>query len=283
MNTIIKDDRVMIGPEFVPRRLDLPRALKVEAGQTYTPDIDETWDYVENWGHFVFDRKRNTRFAVTTFLNMPGAVFDMGSVADPVTARVDFIIRDVPIDTSRDPFQWGNGLLNFGKQSRVGTLKRSCVELTVGLKQGQDQILLPEAPDGWLVGDEVLIPDTHMQDENHFPQREAPMFITAISAEALTLSKGLDFDHPVVIGPDGTAYAFPCVCNLTRNLVIGSANSTTGTPGHTANVGMDTQWDIQSNLLIGLGRTTTAKIDRTSLDLTHIGTNQIAQSIGRRR
>ena len=73
--------------------------------------------------------------------------------------------------------------------------------------------------------------------------------------------------------------ATPTVCNLTRNIVVRSENPdpTTGTPGHTANIGPDTHRDIRNNLLIGLGRTTNARIDRTSPDLSHIGTNQIAR------
>ena len=59
---------------------------------------------------------------------LPGGTLDCGTEADPIPHRVEFIVRDVPIDTRRDPFQWGNGLLNFGTQTRVGRVeKTSCV------------------------------------------------------------------------------------------------------------------------------------------------------------
>ena len=51
--------------------------------------------------------------------------------------------------------------------------------------------------------------------------------------------------------------------------------ATTKIPIVFANIGMDATWDIRANLLVGLGRTRAEKHDVTSVDLRHIGTNQL--------
>jgi hypothetical protein len=276
MPITVKDDRILIGFEFVPRRLDLPRVLVIPKGQTVVAPSDSTWDYIEVRGTLRVSRDFDTICRFTHLIVLPGGVLDIGTEADPVARRVELIIRDVPIDTSRDPFQWGNGLLNFGRQTRVGTIKTSRVDVKTGLPAGQTQITLPETPNGWQVGDEVLIPDTLPQASNRYPAREAKVTIAALSGTSLTLSKALDFAHPPIIDPHGVAYLYPCVYNLTRNLEIRSENAS-GTPGHTANIGMDATWDIRANLLVGLGRTRAEKHDVTSVDLKHIGTNQLGK------
>ena len=50
-------------------------------------------------------------------------MLDVGTASDPVLRRVELIVRDVPIDTARDPFQWGNGLLNFGTPWCQGVMR----------------------------------------------------------------------------------------------------------------------------------------------------------------
>ena len=86
----------------------------------------------------------------------------MGTQADPIPCdrRVEFVIRNVPIDTAKVPFQWGNGLINFGHQTRVGCRKTAFLEATDSLLAGATQITLASAPGNWQVGDELLLPDT---------------------------------------------------------------------------------------------------------------------------
>jgi hypothetical protein len=65
----------------------------------------------------------------------------------------------------------------------------------------------------------------------------------------------------------------PRVANLTRNIVLRSENPD-GTPGHTANIGMDATWDVRYNEFVGLGRTRAIPLDSAVLATGHIGTNQ---------
>ncbi len=127
MTTGVLSDRVLIGPEFVPRRLDLPKILQVAAGQTITAPSD-TFDYIEIAGTLTVSRTVNTTLAFTTLIVLPGGVLDCGTQASPIPAgiTVTFVVRNVPIDLTKDPFQWGNGLLNFGKWTFCGAQKAHC-------------------------------------------------------------------------------------------------------------------------------------------------------------
>src|SRR5262245_32389123 len=161
MHVRVEADRVLIGgAEWVPRYLDLPRVLSVPAGRVTTLPPDSTWDYIEVGGTLRVARDTDTTVRFTHLIVLPGGVLDVGTAQDPVRRKVEFIIRDVPIDTARDPFQWGNGLLNFGSQTRVGQKKSALVELAADAEAGATVLRVAETPEGWEPGDELLLPDT---------------------------------------------------------------------------------------------------------------------------
>lgn len=270
MHIEVKDDRILIGTDFVPRFLDLPRVLQIKEGQTYTAKAEEHWDYIENSGLFVVSRDHGTEIRATHFFTLPVGITDMGTADDPlIKADLRIVLNNVPIDKSRDPFGWGNGFLNFGKQFRVGCDKTEWVEAVGDLAQGATQVTLAMPPVNWEVGDELLIPDTMTQTHSNtidktFSLREAPITIAAIHGPLVTFSKGLDFPHPNIRMPDGTVVLRPRIVNLTRCISLESENAATplvGTRGHTANVGMDATFDIRCNQFIQLGRTLNDPID----------------------
>ena len=274
-HTIVQADRVLIGPEFVPRRLDLPKTLIIPAGRTVELPDDTAYDYIEIAGTLRVSRARDTHLKFTHLINLPGGTLDVGTQADPIPCdrHVELIIRDVPIDTAKDPFQWGNGLLNFGHQTRVGCRKTSFVETTDGLRAGAVEITLATAPTNWQVGDELLIPDT--ASPAPMPRRESRVKIAAITGATLTLSKGLDFAHLTITDPNGAIVLRPRIVNLTRNIVIRSETEPAPgvTRGHTVDIGPDAKWDIRYNEFMWLGRTLNVTLDDT-VPGTHIGTNE---------
>ena len=270
----IASDRVMIAAEYFPRRLDLAKTLIVPSGQTVELPEDATYDYIEVAGKLKASRVHDTKLRFTHLVVLPGGTLDIGTQADPIPCdrAVELIVRDVPIDTTKDPFQWGNGLVNFGRQTRVGCSKIAWVEAAGSLAAGSTTAALTTAPSGWQAGDELLIPDTAPPPAATFtPRRESRVTIAAIHGTQLEFSKPLDFDHKDIVDPNGTLVLRPRVANLTRNIVIRSENSN-GTPGHTADVGQGASWDIRYNQLSGLGRTRTMPFEDTAAN--HIGTNQ---------
>jgi len=278
MPVVVQSDRIQIGYEFVPRYLDLPQVLVVPAGKTVTASPDSTWDYIEVAGTLRIARDRDTVLRFTHLFVLPGGVLDAGTQADPIPAgrRVELVVRDVPIDTARDPFQWGNGLLNFSKQTRVGAAKTAWTMATGDIAAGATALTLAADPRGWQVGDELLLPDSRQTKLPASPRRESPVTIAAIDGRTVTLSKPLDFEHLVIRDPDGGVVLLPRVANLTRNIVIRSETLSpeTGTPGHTADIGEHATWDVRYNELAGLGRTRGIPLDNALLATKHVGTNQ---------
>lgn len=270
--------------DFLPRFATfLPNSLVVPAGQVVTLPPDSTWNAIEVAGTLRVSRTTATKLRTIHLLVLPGGYLDVGTVDDCVQAPVEIIFRDVPIDTAKDPFQWGNGLVNFGRQTRVHCDHRQpWAELAEDALVGATSLTLTAAPAGWRVGDELLIPDTRMvgprysNDPAPGPRREAPVFITSVAGTFVGLSRPLSFSHLAVPRPDGSVVLRPRVVNLTRSMVLRSENPK-GTRGHTADIGHDASWDIRGNQFVGLGRTRALNLHNTSADLLQVGTNQLGK------
>jgi hypothetical protein len=96
--------RVVIGPEFLTRRTELPNKLIVPARQVVELPSDATYDYIEVAGTLRASRAHDTTTRFTHLVVLPGGYLDVGTQADPIPCdrKVDFVVRDVPIDTARD-------------------------------------------------------------------------------------------------------------------------------------------------------------------------------------
>lgn len=278
MPIVVQPDRVMIKSEFVPRSLTAPRIKAVAAGETFEPTADSTFDYIEIAGTLKVSRAHDTSLKFQTLIVLPGGTFDAGTAADPIPAavKVEIVVLSVPIDTAKDPAQWGNGLLNFGHRFEYGAKKLEWTTLTAEVHKGDTTIALAEDPAGWAIGDEILVPETDAPAFQTAPRREAPAFVTAISGRTVTFSPALGFDHLAQRDPDGNVVLLPRVANLTRNVVIRSEN-TTGVPGHVADVGHGAMWNVYYTAASGLGRTRAERLDSTIADPAHIGTNQVGR------
>ena len=284
-------NRIPIVAEYIPRDLDASAKLVVTGGQTVTLPAVGTYDYIEvqPGGTLRCDRAGTTQVKVTTFTIMAGGVFDCGTVEDPITGLVDITIRDVPFDFARDPFQWSHGLINFGKQTRVGAdwQKTIFAEVAGDLAAGATRVSFQTPPSGWQVGDALLFPDMEMapvvQNGRYrgLHRRESPVTIASLDASGMVLSKPLDFEHTAIKGTDGTVIARVRVANLTRSHIVIESENPKGVRGHTANIGQAAVWDLRGNTLKDLGRTQNTDLDVTTADangaITHIGTNQIAK------
>jgi hypothetical protein len=274
MPITVQRDRVLLGhhAEHVPRFVTyLANTLVVPKGQTVTLPPQSTYDAIEVAGTLRVSRTFDTTVRFTHLVILPGGRLDSGTEDDPVLRRVTFIIRDVPIDTTRDPFQWGNGIINFGSQSRVGRAKTTWTQIN-DVDAGAMRITADDVG-GWQVGDELLLPDMAQRTS----RRETPVVITRITGNVVELSKPLDFEHLSIRDPDGGLVLRPRVANLTRNIVIRS-EAPGGTRGHTANIGESASWDVRYNQFVAVGRTKAEPLDSTSADgTTHIGANQIGK------
>ena len=222
----ILSDKILTGvtpTEFVPRFVTyLPKSLVVPAGQAVTLPADSTWDAIEVAGTLRCARATATVLRFTHMIVLPGGTFDCGTEAAPVSAVL--IVRNVPIDTSRDPFQLGNGLINFGHRSLVGVRRTPKVVLAGDVPAGARRLDLPVPPD-WRVGDELFLPDLHQIAAKSPIRREPRVTIASLGAGFVTLSQPLAFAHLTVADMFGVVLR-PRVFNLTRTAVLASESAT---------------------------------------------------------
>lgn len=283
MHITVEPTRILIGaPDFVPRFLGLPKVWQIPPGSTEEALPDSTWDYIEVAGTLRISRTRPTKLTFTHLFILPGGHLDCGmdEANDPIPAgiHVEFIVRDVAL-AATDPFQWGNGLLNFGRRDMCGAPKRAWSKATTGLPKGSTSVTLTDDPVGWAVGDALLVTETRIvpaaipRQLNPFPNRESSVTIKSITGRVVEFTAPLGFDHLALIDPKGVDVAYPRIANLTRNIVIRSENAN-GTPGHMADVGMDATWCECYDRNRQMGRTKNIPLnDIDPITLTP-GTNQ---------
>lgn len=294
-DTMVMPDKVMFGNgEFLPRYLTAPRRLVVPAGQTVDLPATSTWDYIEVAGTLRLPQGRDTALTYTTLTVLPGGFYD-ACPAGGLSPENTFTqtIRNAPIDTAEDPFQWGHGLVNNGKWALCGAPMLEWSPVQNGLSRGMTTAVLDREPVGWRVGQKLVFPDTDQLPQGisdqtpNKPKREPEIVITAVAGKTVTWSPALTFDHPSIMTPDmidpvtgatipGQELLTPRVANISRNVIVQS-ESATGVRGHTANIGHGADsgmWTIKHAAFVNLGRTRPEVLDDTTLDLSHIGTNQ---------
>jgi hypothetical protein len=282
------DQKIAIGAEFVPRFAQfLASRFVVPEGETMTLPPDATFDAIEVHGTLRVSRDYDTTMRFTHLFVMPMGYLDMGTAADPVMRRVDFIVQDRPLDSLHDPFQWGNAILNFGRWTSYGReMPRTFMPLAANAPAGATEITLSEDPIGWQVGDTLVLPDMRARSA----EREYGTTIASINGRVLGLSKPLAFAREAIMCPEGTVpetgHFFPAevvlmprVANLSRNIVIRSENPS-GTRGHSASVGHMAVQDLRYTQFFGMGRTTFHPLSNTTIAADGTVTNG-ANQIGK--
>lgn len=271
MHIDVQPDRIVMSDgQFLPRRVDLPNRLVVAAGQSVTLPADATFDVVEVAGTLTSPAGGWT-LRVTHLIVLPGGVLNLNAPCG-TTGRIMF--RDVAIDVSVDPFQWGNGLINFGTRNMSGCLKAQKTTVNGNLAAGAQSVMLSAIPPGWSVGDELLLPDSRQvpyatNGEANPPRRESTVRIAAISGASIMFSKPLDFAHHIIADADAAAVVLPRIVNLTRNYLIENEGAT---HAHIADVGHDAVRTVQYTENRVFGRTKSLPLNNTTAET--IGTNQ---------
>jgi parallel beta-helix repeat protein len=214
---------------------------------------------------------------------LEGGRVEIGTVQNPITAKINITFRDIPINTSIDPAQYGNSLLGFGIIKMHGKLINETFVRVKKVLQAGDQTIELESAVNWEIGDIVYIPTSSQHAINtkaYVPEYEERT-ITKISSDMkiITLNQPLKYTHPGAVDGSGNLQFLPHVALLSRNLIIQSENPN-GARGITL-FGERADIDIRYAKFYNLGRTTNYPLDSTEFDSsgnpTHIGTNQIAR------
>jgi hypothetical protein len=142
-----------------------PDSVLITAGTTVTYDAvsDGAIDCVDIEGALRFRTDANTRLTVVALTVLATGRLEIGTpdapVADGVSAEI--VIADRPLDTTRDPEQFGGGIVGLGTirvhgAARTPTFARLAAEPLAG----QTRLVLGERPSGWQAGDRLVLPDT---------------------------------------------------------------------------------------------------------------------------
>ena len=188
----------------------------------------------------------NTEVKVDTIVSSSKGRLEMGTEANPiaadVTARVVFA-DDGAIDTTWDPQQLSRGAVLHGQTEIHGAAKTHRLTLAAFPTAGATSIQLSAAPEGWQIGDEVVVTGT-----NGFKSDEVRT-ITSIDGSNVHFDKALQQDH---IPPKSDLNVY--VANKTRNAVFTSENTDVSRRGHIM-VMHTLDANIQNVELDQLGRT----------------------------
>jgi G8 domain len=216
--------------------------------------IGNTLDWARVDGHLSFAPDRDTALTVRTLVvNAEGALI-IGSAAKPLSAHAKANLVFAPRsgrDRQADPLDLAGGLISHGVVQMVAAEKSSHRPAGTALRHGMAKIELADAPQGWRVGDQVLIPGTDLFDD-----QDEVRTITKIgrNGRMIELNQPLSFDHDAPLG-----ISIP-IANLTRNIQVRSLEGASAAArGHVMIMHVQTGSVFDGVAFLDLGRTDTRR------------------------
>ena len=175
-------------------------------------------------GTMAFAHAVDTELRVDTLVSTPSGRLEIGTADRPVnadvTARIVFADRGA-IDLDRDPEQLGRGALLHGTTVMYGAERTHRTVLAAPARQGDTQVVLSGATEGWQVGDEIVVTGTQG------PTSDETRAITAVDGTTIRFDEPLEQDH-VAPRDDLNVY----VANATRNIELTSESPEIERRGH---------------------------------------------------
>lgn len=176
-----------------------------------------------------------------------------GSPAAPISSEV--VIRDVvPEASDTQKFGTGGTIIN-GTLDLHGHPKVPFVNLGYEPLAGA-VIMQIVPPQGWAVGDKLVIPDT--RETRTGTSQTEEVTITELGVDNITFTPALAYDHLGARDYTNTLLFTPDVANLSRSIVIRSENPA-GTRGHVLVTGTS-EMRLSYVEFSDLGRTTVANL-----------------------
>ncbi len=189
-------------------------------------------------GALEFATDVDTFMEVDTVIVSPTGSMTIGTIDDPVAANVEAIIQiadNGPIDVAWDPNLFSRGIVSQGDFQSHGAEKAAFLKVAADPMAGDTTLTLDEAPEGWQVGDKLVLTGTHLGPTNNTPApgeafdvttEDEELIITAINGNVITFDRPLQYDHDT---PRADLKAY--VANYTRNVRVETENAD-GLPVH---------------------------------------------------
>ena len=154
-------------------------------------------------------------------------------------------------DQQADPFDLSGGLISHGVVEMVAAQKTGHRSAVMPVSRGTVQIVFAEPPNGWQVGDQVLIPGTDLYNDE-----DELRTITKIGMDGRTIEfdRPLSFDH---LAPWNISIP---IGNLTRNIEVRSLETRAAVGrGHLMIMHVQTGSVFDGVAFLHLGRTDTRR------------------------
>lgn len=179
-------------------------------------------------GQLDFATDIDTFMEVDTFVVTNTGKLTIGTEANPVDPNVHAVIQfadNGAIDVAWDPMLFSRGLISQGSVDIHGAEKDTFLKVAIDPMKGDTALTLETVPNGWQVGDKIVLTGTHLASIGSTP-KDAPittptqdeeLIITAINGNVVTFDRPLAFDHE---GARSDLKAY--VANYSRNIVFES-------------------------------------------------------------
>jgi len=181
-------------------------------------------------GEIDFATDVDTFLEVDTFVVTGSGTVTIGTEANPVDPNVSTVISfadNGPIDVAWDPMLLSRGFISHGTVDIHGAEKDTFLKVLVDPMKGDTTLTLETIPNGWEVGDKLVLTGTHLVSIRGTPQhapitaqtQDEELVITAINGNVITLDHALKYDHE---GARSDLKAY--VANYSRNVVFQNEN-----------------------------------------------------------
>ncbi|MEO1243152.1 MAG: cadherin-like domain-containing protein [Pseudomonadota bacterium] len=189
-------------------------------------------------GALEFATDVDTFMEVDTLIVSPTGSMTVGTIDNPVAANVEAVIQiadNGPIDVAWDPMLLSRGIVSHGDFQSHGAEKATFLKVAADPMAGDTSLTLEEPPEGWEVGDRLVLTGTKLTsngnpaaigDPNSGVTEDEELIITAINGNVISFDRALQFDHD---SPRADLKAY--VANYTRNVRVETENAD-GLPVH---------------------------------------------------
>ncbi|MEZ5896480.1 MAG: G8 domain-containing protein [Parvularculaceae bacterium] len=214
-------------------------------------------------GALEFATDVDTFMEVDTMIVMDTGSLTIGTEANPVEAGVNAVIQiadNGPIDVAWDPLLLSRGVVTMGNVEIHGAEKDAFLKVAIDPMKGDTTLTLESTPDGWQVGDTLVLAGTHLVKATSAGRsmpviaatEDEELVITAINGNVITFDRPLQYDHDA---PRADLKTY--VANYSRNIVFETENADNlpvHQRGHVMIMGADTI-NVQYAEFTDLGRT----------------------------
>lgn len=164
-----------------------------------------------------------------------------------------------------DEGKWRGGLIQLSGTFHVrGNKRKDWVRLTGPLAVGATQMTVDATPDGWVVGDKLVLGDSRQVSRLDALQfHPVELTITARTGNVITFTPALEYARPCAMNELQAQDRCPAVGALTQGFVLQSANPS-GTRAHYL-AAHDSVVDLEGVEFLNMGRTTNEPLSSSNL------------------